>query len=85
MVDGLQSGWRINSVGVTGSGKTYTIANLIQQVQRPALVLAHTRPWRRSCMASFASSFPTTQWNISCQYYDYYQPEALRAVIGYVH
>jgi hypothetical protein len=52
-------------LGVTGSGKTFTIANVIEQVQRPTLILAPTRPWRRSSTASCGSSSRTTRWSTS--------------------
>ena len=50
-------------LGVTGSGKTYTMAKVIEQLNRPALVLATTRPWRHSFIMSSSSSSPTTRSN----------------------
>ena len=51
--------------GRDGSGKTFTMANVIARMGRPAIVLRPTRRWRRSCTASFASSSPRTRWSIS--------------------
>ena len=56
LVEGIKRGDKEQTLlGVTGSGKTFTMANIISQVQKPTLVLAHNRPWRRSSAASFAN------------------------------
>ena len=63
-------------LGVTGSGKTYTIANLIQSVQKPTLVLAHNKTLAAQLCAEFRSFFPNNAVDYFISYYDYYQPEA---------
>jgi excinuclease ABC subunit B len=77
LVDGLESGARDQVLlGVTGSGKTYTIANVIQQVQRPTLVLAHNKTLAAQLFAEFREFFPENSVQYFVSYYDYYQPEA---------
>jgi len=63
-------------LGVTGSGKTYTIANVIQNVQRPAIVLAHNKTLAAQLCAEFREFFPENAVDYFVSYYDYYQPEA---------
>ena len=63
-------------LGVTGSGKTYTVAKLIEQVQRPALVLAHNKTLAAQLYHEFKSFFPQNAVEYFVSYYDYYQPEA---------
>jgi len=63
-------------LGVTGSGKTYTIANLIQTVQRPALVLAHNKTFAAQLYGEMREFFPENAVEYFVSYYDYYQPEA---------
>ncbi len=63
-------------LGVTGSGKTFTIANVIQQVQRPALVIAHNKTLAAQLYGEFRSLFPENAVEYFVSYYDYYQPEA---------
>ncbi|NQY73576.1 MAG: excinuclease ABC subunit UvrB, partial [Candidatus Margulisbacteria bacterium] len=63
-------------LGVTGSGKTFTIANVIQQVQRPALVIAHNKTLAAQLCSEFRTYFPNNQVEYFVSYYDYYQPEA---------
>ena len=63
-------------LGVTGSGKTYTIANVIQQVQRPTLVLAHNKTLAAQLYSEFKEFFPENRVEYFVSYYDYYQPEA---------
>jgi excinuclease ABC subunit B len=77
LVDGLQSGLAHQTLlGVTGSGKTYTIANVIQQVQRPALVIAHNKTLAAQLYGEFRDFFPENSVEYFVSYYDYYQPEA---------
>jgi excinuclease ABC subunit B len=77
LVDGLTSGLAHQTLlGVTGSGKTYTIANVIQQVQRPALVLAHNKTLAAQLYGEFKTFFPKNAVEYFVSYYDYYQPEA---------
>jgi excinuclease ABC subunit B len=63
-------------LGITGSGKTFTIANVIQQVQRPTLVLAHNKTLAAQLYQEFKSFFPDNSVEYFVSYYDYYQPEA---------
>jgi excinuclease ABC subunit B len=63
-------------LGVTGSGKTYTIANVIQQVQRPTLVLSHNKTLAAQLYGEFKQFFPENAVEFFVSYYDYYQPEA---------
>jgi excinuclease ABC subunit B len=77
LVEGLRAG-RGEQVlmGVTGSGKTFTMANVIQQVQRPALVLSHNKTLAAQLYSEFKEFFPFNSVNYFISYYDYYQPEA---------
>ena len=63
-------------LGVTGSGKTFTAANVIQQVQRPTLVLSHNKTLAAQLYSEFKQFFPTNAVEYFVSYYDYYQPEA---------
>ncbi len=63
-------------LGVTGSGKTFTIANVLQQVQRPALVLSHNKTLAAQLYGEFKQFFPDNAVEFFVSYYDYYQPEA---------
>ncbi|MEJ2162862.1 MAG: excinuclease ABC subunit UvrB, partial [Robiginitalea sp.] len=63
-------------LGVTGSGKTFTVANVIQQVQRPTLVLAHNKTLAAQLYSEFKMFFPENAVEYFVSYYDYYQPEA---------
>ncbi|MDQ3320898.1 MAG: excinuclease ABC subunit UvrB [Acidobacteriota bacterium] len=63
-------------LGITGSGKTFTIANVIQEVQRPALVLAHNKTLAAQLYQEFKTFFPENAVEYFVSYYDYYQPEA---------
>jgi excinuclease ABC subunit B len=77
LVDGLASGLAHQTLlGVTGSGKTFTIANVIQQVQRPTLVLAHNKTLAAQLYGEFKVFFPKNSVEYFVSYYDYYQPEA---------
>jgi len=77
LVDGLQSGLAHQTLlGVTGSGKTFTIANVIKQVQRPTLVLAHNKTLAAQLYGEFKVFFPKNAVEYFVSYYDYYQPEA---------
>ena len=65
LVKGLKAGDKEQTLlGVTGSGKTFTMANVIAQVNRPTLVLATTKPWRPSCVRNSVPFSPKTPWNI---------------------
>ncbi|HEY0669760.1 MAG TPA: excinuclease ABC subunit UvrB [Sphingobacteriaceae bacterium] len=63
-------------LGVTGSGKTFTIANVIQQTQKPALILSHNKTLAAQLYGEFKQFFPENSVNYFVSYYDYYQPEA---------
>ena len=77
LVDGLSSGLAHQTLlGVTGSGKTFTIANVIRQVQRPTLVLAHNKTLAAQLYGEFKTFFPKNAVEYFVSYYDYYQPEA---------
>jgi excinuclease ABC subunit B len=77
LVDGLTSGLASQTLlGVTGSGKTYTIANVIEQVQRPTLVMAPNKTLAAQLYGEFKDFFPNNSVEYFVSYYDYYQPEA---------
>jgi excinuclease ABC subunit B len=77
LVDGLTSGLAHQTLlGVTGSGKTFSIANVIEQVQRPTLVLAHNKTLAAQLYGEFKTFFPKNAVEYFVSYYDYYQPEA---------
>ena len=67
-------------LGVTGSGKTFTIANVIQNVQRPTLVLTHNKTLVAQLYGEFRQFFPENAVEYFVSYYDYYQPEAYMPV-----
>lgn len=77
LVEGLKNGERYQTLlGVTGSGKTFTMANIIEQVQRPTLVLAHNKTLAAQLYSEFKEFFPDNAVEYFVSYYDYYQPEA---------
>jgi excinuclease ABC subunit B len=77
LVDGLKKGVKDQTLlGVTGSGKTFTIANVIQEVNRPTLVLSHNKTLAAQLYAEFKAFFPDNAVEYFVSYYDYYQPEA---------
>lgn len=77
LVEGVNSGLPFQTLlGVTGSGKTFTIANLIDQVQRPVLVLSHNKTLAAQLYGEFKQFFPDNAVEYFVSYYDYYQPEA---------
>ena len=77
LVDGLQKGTRYQTLlGVTGSGKTFTIANVIEKVNRPVLVLSHNKTLAAQLYGEFRQFFPENSVEYFVSYYDYYQPEA---------
>jgi excinuclease ABC subunit B len=69
-------------LGVTGSGKTFTVANVIEEVQRPTLVLAHNKTLAAQLYSEFKQFFPNNAIEYFVSYYDYYQPEAYIPVTG---
>jgi excinuclease ABC subunit B len=77
LVSGLRQGFRDQTLlGVTGSGKTFTIANVIEQMGRPTLVIAHNKTLAAQLCNEFRELFPKSSVNYFVSYYDYYQPEA---------
>jgi len=77
LVDGLDKGIPYQTLlGVTGSGKTFTIANVIEKVQRPVLVLSHNKTLAAQLYGEFRQFFPENRVEYFVSYYDYYQPEA---------
>ena len=77
LADGIKQNLRHQVLlGVTGSGKTYTVANVIQEVQRPTLVLAHNKTLAAQLCSEFKEFFPDNAVEYFVSYYDYYQPEA---------
>jgi excinuclease ABC subunit B len=77
LVEGLRGGRREQVLmGVTGSGKTFTMANVIQELQRPALVLSHNKTLAAQLYSEFKEFFPYNAVSYFVSYYDYYQPEA---------
>ena len=77
LVDGVEAGERMQTLlGVTGSGKTFTMANVIAQINRPTLVLAHNKTLAAQLCSEFREFFPDNAVEYFVSYYDYYQPEA---------
>ena len=83
LVEGIERKERSQTLlGVTGSGKTFTVANVIQEVQRPTLVLAHNKTLAAQLYSEFKQFFPENAVEYFVSYYDYYQPEAYIPVTG---
>jgi len=77
LLEGLKSGHPDQVLmGVTGSGKTFTMANIIQEMQRPALIMSHNKTLAAQLYSEFRAFFPDNAVNYFVSYYDYYQPEA---------
>ncbi len=77
LVDSIQSGNRYQTLlGVTGSGKTFTMANVIEKVQRPTLIISHNKTLAAQLYSEFKTFFPDNAVEYFVSYYDYYQPEA---------
>lgn len=77
LVDGCRKGYSAQTLlGVTGSGKTFTMANVIAQLQRPALVVAHNKTLAAQLYSEFKEFFPGNRVEYFVSYYDYYQPES---------
>ncbi|MDO4753120.1 MAG: excinuclease ABC subunit UvrB [Candidatus Saccharibacteria bacterium] len=77
LVDGLDRGEKCQTLlGVTGSGKTFTMANIIAETQRPTLILAHNKTLAAQLYAEFRDFFPENEVHYFVSYFDYYQPEA---------
>lgn len=83
LTEGIEIGEKYQTLlGVTGSGKTFTVANVIQNVQRPTLVLAHNKTLAAQLFMEFKEFFPENAVEYFVSYYDYYQPEAYIATTG---
>ena len=83
LTQGIVDGEQFQTLlGVTGSGKTFTVANVIQEVQRPTLVLAHNKTLAAQLYSEFKQFFPNNAVEYFVSYYDYYQPEAFMPVTG---
>ena len=77
LVEGLDKGLRYQTLlGVTGSGKTFTMANVIARVRRPTLVISHNKTLAAQLYQEFREFFPNNAVEFFVSYYDYYQPEA---------
>jgi excinuclease ABC subunit B len=77
LVEGLEKGFKKQTLlGVTGSGKTFTMANVVRQVQRPALVICHNKTLAAQLYSEFREFLPNNAVEYFVSYYDYYQPEA---------
>ena len=75
LVEGINRGDKAQTLlGVTGSGKTFTIANVIQQVKKPTLVLSHNKTLAAQLYSEFQQFFPDNAVEYFVSYYDYYQP-----------
>ena len=83
LVHGLENGEKYQTLlGVTGSGKTFTIANVVNEIQRPTLVLAHNKTLAAQLFMEFKEFFPENAVEYFVSYYDYYQPEAYISSTG---
>lgn len=81
LMEGLKEGEQFQTMlGATGTGKTFTMANIIQQVQKPTLVIAHNKTLAAQLASEFAEFFPNNAVHYFVSYYDYYQPEAYMPV-----
>ncbi|MBI2936138.1 MAG: DEAD/DEAH box helicase family protein, partial [Chloroflexi bacterium] len=77
LVRGLEEGLHYQTLlGVTGRGKTFTMANIVERVQRPTLVIAHNKTLAAQLASEFREFFPDNAVEYFVSYYDYYQPEA---------
>ena len=83
LIDGIKSKEKHQTLlGVTGSGKTFTVANVIKEVKKPTLVLAHNKTLAAQLYSEFKSFFPENLVEYFVSYYDYYQPEAYIPTTG---
>ncbi len=80
LLKGINNGLRHQTLlGATGTGKTFTMANIIEKIQRPILILAHNKTSAAQLCAEFQQFFPDNAVSYFVSYYDYYQPEAYMA------
>ena len=81
LVDGLNNNSKHQTLlGITGSGKTFTMANVIEKVQKPTLIISHNKTLAAQLFGEFKSLFPNNAVELFISYYDYYQPEAYMPV-----
>ncbi len=81
LLEGLKKGEKMQTLlGATGTGKTFTMANIIQEIQKPTLVIAHNKTLAAQLASEFAEFFPNNAVHYFVSYYDYYQPEAYMPV-----
>ncbi len=86
LVKGLDAGLAHQTLlGVTGSGKTFTMANVVERLQRPTIVLAPNKTLAAQLYGEFKSFLPDNAVEYFVSYYDYYQPEAYVPVVGHLH
>ena len=77
LISGIKRGNKLQTLlGITGSGKTFTMANVIQEIQKPALILSHNKTLAAQLYGEFKLLFPNNAVEFFISYYDYYQPEA---------
>ena len=83
LTEGIRSNEKFQTLlGVTGSGKTFTVANVVEKVNKPTLVLAHNKTLAAQLYSEFKQFFPNNAVEYFVSYYDYYQPEAYIPVTG---
>ena len=83
LTEGISSNEKFQTLlGVTGSGKTFTVANVVEKVNKPTLVLAHNKTLAAQLYSEFKQFFPNNAVEYFVSYYDYYQPEAYIPVTG---
>ena len=86
IVSGLQNGLASQTLlGVTGSGKTFTVANIVEKLQRPTIVLVHNKTLAAQLYGEFKEFFPRNAVEYFVSYFDYYQPEAYVPIFGYIY
>src|SRR4051812_2550303 len=77
LVDSIKSGNKYQTLlGVTGSGKTFTMANVVAEIQKPTLIISHNKTLAAQLASEFQEFFPNNAVHYFVSYYDYYQPEA---------
>src|SRR6056297_3917416 len=77
LVEGIKKGYRHQTLlGATGTGKTYTMAEVVEKVNKPTLVIAHNKTLAAQLVSEFKEFFPENRVEYFVSYYDYYQPEA---------
>ena len=86
IVEGMKNGKKHQTLlGATGTGKTFTISNVIKEINKPTLVIAHNKTLAAQLYSEFKEFFPNNAVEYFVSYYDYYQPEAYIPSIGHLH